>query len=320
MYQKGLELRGYAKDTNIPLEKIYLYQAIRYVDRFSYLNGQKADLPIEFLFQVKREDANLPLAQRSDLVWRNWAKGIAQVESTQADIENGTTIDIPYLQKIHVGFYAEEERDDTTTAFRPGAIKPAYFPTIDWKLPTQAAIDSGAKAAQIVDDNLKAMGLRPQLANEDDYLNKIIDVRGNILYPAAPKAVNAHFTNLLKLLNTLLAQGRENKPMIWQDRLFTPMQLAYFTQQYFVQIHGFHDGNGRISRYWQDVVLAVFGLPAGASGDLNYNDMTADPAEYYSRAMKAGFNELLDVEKCYTRVYMVPNAKGTIPYDCRLLK
>lgn len=333
VYQKGVELHSAAQQLGINLEKIYLYQGLRYVDRGAYNGGKKSNLPIEFIFQVNRADANKPLAQRSDLVWRNWAKGILQVDTAKKDITLGKTIDLNYFQQVHLGFFAEDESGEMGRVLRAGELKKGIYPTVEWAITNKRDLDSNTAVAQIVDNTLRSMGLRPQLAAEEDYINKIMDVRDGKLFPAAPKAVLAHVTNMLRFLNEMLAQGRQNKPMIWNDQLFTPMDLAYFIQRYIVQIHGFHDGNGRISRFWQDVILAVFEMPVGASGDLSNNDMTADMPEYYHRSMVKGFNQLLDVEKCFNEVYPKVLQSGSLqdgglneminsklPYDCRFLK
>jgi len=333
VYKKYLDLRNYEQQFGVSLEKINLYQGLRYVDRYAYEKAKPKDIPVELIFQVKRADADKPISERSSLVWRNWTRGIEQLSQTKQDIEQGKAIDIPYLQKIHIGFFAEDESSENGDVLHPGELKNGIYPSVSWNLDADK-IEPYTAVAKKIDDNLKALDLRPQLVAEEDYVNKLVDVREGMLYPAAPRAVKAHVTNMLKFLNAMMAQARENKPMIYKDHLYTPMQVAYFIQQYIVQIHGFHDGNGRISRFWQDVVLAVFDLPAGASGDLNYNDMTADEAEYYHRSLAKGFNELLDVEKCFTDVYpkLLPQNwkeqglsvrsidSSRIPYDCRFLK
>ena len=55
-----------------------------------------------------------------------------------------------------------------------------------------------------------------------------------------------------------------------------PLTIAANVQRWFIAIHPFSDGNGRVSRFLMDLLIESLGLPAPLLGDMNYDLYTTD--------------------------------------------
>ena len=335
LYTKYFTLRDLAADQfGLKLEQIVAYQALRFVDRYAYQKGQAKNLPIELLFQPDSKDEDKPLSERSNLVWRNWSKGIKQVDGVVKDIYSGEVLDLTYFEKIHIGFFAESEVGDLGNVQKAGTLRQPLVGVISWPMKTEQEVVSTTAITQEINAIYENLGLLPTTATngQPDETNRILDVKDNQLFPGDPKVNLDHLKNMLNFMNTLLAQARAGQPMIWKDRLFTPAEFAYFIQQYIVQIHAFYDGNGRTSRFWQDAILAAFGLPAGVTGDLESNDMLTKHEVTYQQAMTVSQRQLQVVESCLEAYRNTPRPRfskakpdilkidpALLTYDCRIL-
>ncbi len=90
----------------------------------------------------------------------------------------------------------------------------------------------------------------------------------------------------------------------------------------------FSEGNGRTSRFMQELVLTALGLPHGSSGDLMDIDVLTPFPKYYQTAMSSTTNLMSSMESCLeqyktnrmkTRQSIYDGAEK-LDYNCRLLK
>ncbi len=94
----------------------------------------------------------------------------------------------------------------------------------------------------------------------------------------------------------------------------SPSQKTADIQRWFVAIHPFGDGNGRMSRFIQDMILEALNLPLPASADLQ-NDIFTEKSEYrsaFANSLKASINYL---ESCLEQ-----HEKKTVSKPCEILK
>ena len=338
LHKKYDELKNKVNEYSANLEQVSVYQALRYVDRSTYIWAAQTNTPVPVVFQVSKTESDKPVAERSQLVWRNWARGIKQVEPTREALAEGLQVDLPYLEKIHIGFYlVGDESSDLGAVGTPGTIKTFGVGVVSWPIATVEEMKRSKETADQINKNYFEMGLQPTASETgaDEITNRVLDVHDMTLFPGNPQVNPVHLKNLTNFLNAMLNQARAGRPMIWKNRLMTPAELAYFIQQYLVQIHAFFDGNGRTSRFWQDVILSSFNLPAGSSGDLMWDDMLSVPGDYYQKALAKSFEQLAQVDHCVNEIYPTVATKGIfkkkkrpiseidpaqLPYECRIIK
>lgn len=283
-----------------PMESLNYYQGLRYVDRFSYEKARKDNIPLTVVFQIRKEDYDVPVAQRSHLVWNNWSIGINTIPTIKNALLSGQPFTLDLLKKIHKSFYNQDESGEYGKVYTAGEIKAANMPEIKWSIPPEKLTKLSAQVNQI-DQMYVSLGLQPQETAEGNRISAspaILSTRDGNLRPAHPIYVRAHLENLAQFLNQMVQNARQRKPLIWNNRIFTPLEVALFAQQTIVRAHAFNDGNGRISRYLQDLVLSLFDMPFISSGNLQAEDMNTPMDEYYELATKVNEEQVRTLESC----------------------
>ena len=76
-----------------------------------------------------------------------------------------------------------------------------------------------------------------------------------------------------------------------------PLQLVADLQRRYIAIHPFHEGNGRMSRFIQDMLLSLFNLPASPAGDLQSDVLTTN-AIYRKETVEAFKLAMTNLETC----------------------
>lgn len=278
-----------------PMGRLNYYQGLRYVDRYSYEKARRENVPLNVVFQIKPEDYAVPVSQRSHLVWDNWSKGIRTLHLVKDQLRNGQPLTLEFFKQIHRSFYTADESGQYGMVMGPGTIKSAKDAEISWDLKTNEA--QIAENVGTINHLYLTLGLEPQPVAAQGF-TQIMVVQNGQLKPSHPVYSETHIKNLLSFLDRMIQNIRERKPLVWNGKIFTPRELALFVQQTIVRIHGFHDGNGRTSRYMQDLVLALFDMPAIPSGDLQVDDMTMLSENYYELATRASEQQLQVLDAC----------------------
>lgn len=329
----------------VSLTDISEYQAIRFVQR-SWLSRAESDKkPIEIIYQIFKTQYALPYEKQSAAVWDDWAVGIKQLEPMVDAFKNGETFNIIDLKKIHRGLFPFfpmiDEHGDFAHNPNPGVLKPTASDESDtywWSFRTAEEASAALAVVQNENEKYKRLGLvTPAPAGLPDYVSHILDVREWTDRDDSSKKVTAitsgsavvnrqNIELILNMIDTLMKQARSGQHMVWKNILFTPAQLAYFVQQVYVRVHAFYEGNGRTSRFLQELILMSFNLPHGASGDLMDIDVLTESGEYYDKAIKANFDLLAKMKKCYeeykeiapqTDARQIDQSK--LSYGCRIL-
>lgn len=312
---------------NLKLQNVTVYQALRFVQRSYYDKAKTDNIPLPVLYQIKNEDYLLPISKRSTQTWDNWTTGILQLEPLTRRLSLGERLTVADITEAHKGFYKfSDEIGPLGNPPHPGVLKPPESGTIKWwKLAPAYEIPRLIALVNSINNRYKEMTLLGSPSAEDptDHLplrvRKLLD--GNYyLYGASAKANPQHLFNILRFTNAMLAQAYLGQHMVWQGKPFTPGEVAYIVQQFFVHVHPFYDGNGRTSRLLQEALLAVFGMPHGASGDLMAIDLMITQDDYYKLAMSKNHDLLNRVQYCIEQVYRQADPGEQIPYDCRIIK
>ena len=327
------------------LEMITQYQAMRFVRTFNYNESKVFDLPIEKTYQIKKSDYSLPVERRSTVIWDNWIEGIKHLEKAKHIVFLGKPFKVEDLKTAHISFFQKsDEVGDYAHAPDKGVFKPATggdnywwdFRTQQESLETQAAvseINSFYRKIGLIDTNKPAhiynvlrvgLSLPKQLADGTKSTTELVDA----IYGGDSRANMEHVSNILDFMNITLRQGLSENHMVYKGRLFTPGEVAFLTQQFYVQVHPFSEGNGRTSRFMQELILTSLGLPHGSSGDLMDIDVLTPFPKYYQTAMDSTANLVSSMESCLeqyksqrlkVRQDIFANA-AKLDYNCRLLK
>ena len=320
----------------ISLEKITEYQAMRFVVRADFERAKTSDTPIQKVYQIKRADYNLPVEQRSSVIWDNWEAGMTQLKKYRDKALAGHSFSIIDLMKVHEGFFtlSKEEGDDAWNPME-GLFKPAVMNDNYWW--NFNSIDESAAAKKVVGEinaEYRKLGLTQDTGNDD--LDNILRVKSALkrqppekkdvveyvdaIYSGDSRANRDHVSSIFQFINATLALALENKHIVWNGQLLTPMEVAYLSQKFYVGVHPFAEGNGRTSRFILELLLTAFDMPHGSSGDLMSNDVLMNFKDYYDLAYKSNVKLIDKMNDCAEQYKAEKYNAATVDYSCRALK
>lgn len=302
-----------------PIENTNYYQGLRYVDRYSYEKARKENVPLDVVFQIKKEDYAVPVDLRSHLVWNNWTAGINTLPSVKATLLSGQPFTLKMLSSIHKSFYTADESGEYGKVFYPGVLKTKDIGEISWPI-TQKLEETTANVNSI-NQTYVQLELQPEDHFDSASFPQILLVKNGTLAPSHPAYIYYHMKNFENFVNDMIQKARMGKALTWKGQIFTPMEFALFVQQTVVRIHGFYDGNGRTSRYMQDLILSLFDMPFLPSGDIQSEDMTSTLPAYYKQAGLACNYQIQQLNLCADKNYQnfdcqsINNANVRLNYD-----
>lgn len=309
----------------LPLKSIYEYQSMRFIRRVNYEDAKLGvtptfvklgqEIPPQKLYQFKKTLDALPVAERSTTTWDNWAQGIKQVEIYSARVQSGIPYTFDDLKRVHKGFFElSDEVGDFSHVPDEGIIKPAVSNDNYW---WPFGSDSEAQAAQasiaISNQEFERAGLVDSDLDPDykDVLRikhvpkagATADENGSVpmvwaIYSGDSRANLTHVEHALAFFNEVIANLKSGKPIKRNDWLLTPMQAAYLLQKFYVGVHPFSEGNGRTSRFLQELLLTSMHAPHGSSGDLMDEDVLTTFASYYEKAIAGQRRVLTTIQNC----------------------
>ena len=320
---------------SVELTQISFYQAMRYVERFRYDEAVQKEIPVQVIYQRHTIDYLLPNKEKSSEIWDNFQVGIQQLETARADIQQGKYFGFSDLLKVHRGFFTlSDETGDFSHTPYPGVIKsPSDHDNLWWKLQPDE-VEKSSFAANELNETYQRYGLISNLDHSRyPFINQIVSVRpidgGFAVYSGDSRENREHLNRVLALMNELLKQARNGEHMHVNDQLLSPAQLAFLVQQYYVDTHAFSEGNGRTSRFLQELIMTSFNLPHGASGELMASDALTPVDDYYEMAVSKTSADLDEISYCVDQVYrnaLIFRSKklaqvepATLDYQCRLV-
>ncbi len=299
----------------ISLEQITQYQAMRYIRRSDYEVARMSNIRPQITYQIHKADYQKPEDQRTTLIWDGFIAGVSQLPQERSRIQNGSRFGFEDLMRVHRGFYrVSDEIGDFAHAPEPGTIRsPRPNDLHWWKLKADDVPKTQAILAQInqyyAELGLVPSGLNSLFTGEEDYMSQIVHVKpardgdGMAIYQGDTRAARKHMDLLIAFVDGNLAQARQGRHMFWEGHLLTPGEVAFLAQQDLVHIHPFLEGNGRMSRFVQELVLTSFSLPHGSSGDLMDDDVLTIAPEYYEKGMAETSKLLASVDECLEKTY-----------------
>lgn len=311
------------------------YQAMRFVQRTWFEKAKAENKPVEKTYQSFKETYKLNISEQTTSVWDNWAFGIQNLDYDLKRLASGELFSVTDLKKAHRNFFPfyplVTEKGDFAHEPYPGVLKARLFKAnydqegYWWVLQESEvlSVEEKVKAINEYYQNLNILAQAPE--DVPSYVKDVLSVRQRPSRKNPAEVVWAIHSGsdivnrdnvflMLKTMNNLLLQARQGQPMQLGEILLTPAKLAFFIQQLYVRIHPFYEGNGRTSRYLQELIMLSFGLPHGASGDLMDDDVLTFDADYYKIGL-AKTDQLLD-----RTLQCLENSQTSESYECQILK
>lgn len=333
--EKYQSLKGTAKSKfGIELTDITVYQALRYVERYRLEEAAIKGIPVAKIYQRHEVDYNQSNDQKSSEVWDNFNAGIKQLAIVEDEMAQARAFDLARLLKVHEGFFTlSDETGDYSHIPFPGVLKPPAGLSLPWWPLKESDVVSFTDYVSKLNAIFRNYGLlaSPRIGGPT-YWSEVLSVHETdgvySVYSGDSRASETDLNAILKLINAQLNQTNDGEHMVVNGNLVTPGQLAYLAQQFYVDLHSLYEGNGRTSRFIQELILTSSGLPHGSSGDLMAIDVLTLPAEYYQIAIDKNFAELDEVSVCLDSYkdqlrFRKKNAKSIDPtaleYRCRIL-
>jgi hypothetical protein len=316
MRECGLEARLKTLSTKMNVEKNQLYKAIKYVDRGFYESARNVK-PVSKIYQTTKAAGKLPIDQQSDEIWQNFVMGYSQMPAETERLKNGQKISFEMLKRVHKGFYQiSTEVGDFAHEPHPGEFFHERIPMEKNQSPwwSQTITPAIVADVQSINADAQAWGLLNGSKPVNEIPVYLIRVTDKEVFRPNSSEHKAILNNLVHMINESLAvidSGYQALPSAGVPPM-SPMRLAMYSQKVFVSLHPFIEGNGRTSRFLQDLILNYFEMPSASSGDLMNADTLTPFATYYDMAMSK-------TEELISRLeYCAKNPKSN-NYDCQEL-
>lgn len=335
------QFNNYLKNTfQLDSRRVTEYQAMRFIRRIDFETSKRTGVPVDKTYQVRRDQYSLPNEQKPTVIWDNWELGIRILDSTRAEVLRGQIFDAEKLKAVHRGFFQlSTETGDFATIPYEGKFKSPQMQDHYWWALSEQEIPVAQRVVPLLNQYFTSVGLTSVFT--EPYLNKTLDVRQTLkrqppdqanrieyvtaIYSAQTRTIVSSVNNVLGFLNSIIQQGVANQPLIWRNKAYTPAEAAYLAQKFYVSVHPFHEGNGRTSRFLQELILTSLDMPHGSSGELMDQDVLTTMDEYYNLAMQANANLMRTLQNCATEYNLLNGTnpavaqQGLLNYSCRIL-
>lgn len=345
-------LKKAAIQYGLKLEQIYGYQGPRFIKNKDLQRAQLSGTPLQVIYQRYYEDLSKPNHKKSSEIWDNWIQGAKQLPQVrsflltdetlndQPSVQPTNQLSAEILQNIHQGFYSlSDETGDYSHLPYPGQFKPNTSNDEKeyawWQLKSASEAEQAVKVFQQQNQKYYNLGLLPNFYNESNQLmsNSVLRVltfgSDFFIFSSDYIKLQERLEYMFKFFNKVLDFAIRKEAILINNQLLTPGEAAYLLQQYFIGLHPFYEGNGRISRFLQELILTSFQLPHGPSGELMDIDVLTNLEDYYQAAMRATDAQLKEVADCIEVVYPKywpknqnspnQNPQSDWPYQCHIL-
>ncbi len=322
----------------VSIENLNEYQGMRFVRRVNYNESKYQNLPIEKTYQIKKTDYLLPVEQRSSVIWDNWMAGLTQLPQSREKLLSGGQFSVEDLKRVHKGFFTlSKEEGDAAHAPDEGTFKPeAENDNYWWDFKDETEGRNALNVVTEVNEHYRSLGLIPTLADGGDYtdvlkVKKAINPKTGLevwaIYSGDSRINRTHVKTILNFVNTMTSQALTGNHMVWNGKLLSPVEVAVLAQKFYVGVHPFSEGNGRTSRFIQELFMTAFDMPHGSSGDLMDNDVLMTFSEYYHLTLNETLSVVRNVEGCLesyranrmNSANQIRSNAAAIYYNCRLI-
>jgi hypothetical protein len=296
---------------NLDMDQIAEYRALRFIDRKSW----EASLKKNVWFPWK-------VYSPSPETWLRWEKG----ESYSLRLLLDSHWNLADLREIHRSGLTSRLMSWWSTHLKgagPGRVRNRFFqlaPSFTIRCTDKVDAEAFARVWNYDLHDKNGIPLvtvmkqhegrehgRRLKTFEDHKCPDRIHYQAEVLYLSS-RRVLSEIDRWIRAVN----ESRSNE---WKHE-YDPVKRIAELQRWFVSIHPFGDGNGRVSRWIQDVLLRELGLPYLASGDLQ-DDITAHPLEYRLRFRYSIFRQLRLLQDCFRNLSEAREIGAPILNRCR---
>lgn len=268
-------------DFDIDAEYTASYRSLRLIEQVDY-------------YAKRRSVDYLPwkIYEPAPMTWILWEKGADLIEKMAQD-KSLEELTIDDIEKINSALISKEMMTTLSRikGNRPGRIRSALNllpPGFEFKCDSNPISHSNYQL--ILNYDLKDYENRPllrpiffrQCNNRPGY-------SGQVWYLASDR-VKTEMNRWLENFNLYL-----NKYLTGEKADISPIEFIAKSQRWFIAIHPFGDGNGRTSRFIQDLFLKKLGLPYIPTGKLS---LLSTQDEYIQDSMKETKISVEHLKKC----------------------
>lgn len=259
------------------------FRALRFIDIESYEKNRNFT-SVEDIY----EQRDLSISHINP--WQRWTTS-AEVIDRELSIDD---LSIELIKKIH-SFSMRKDLSLSLSEVRNSYLRnnprPLGFEICEDE-EVVPCMNEWFKARELI---WKTNDLQPRL-----YIPK----EGWVYYPPSDR-VQEFTENWTRRLKIAIREIKEKRR--------SPIDTALSFQREFVAIHPFDDGNGRVSRFLQDLILKKFSFPAIPSGYLT-DEFTTFRNDYVNKGYEVLEKELSHLENCF-----LEHKENQISYDCKVL-
>jgi len=247
-------LRNNFRQAGIDYKKISGPKALRFVDRKSW----------EIFIASGGTDPS-QIYEPAPETWNSWDMGLEQASRSHIDlIKDPLTLE--FIQNLHRVSMSERAFYSPGAFYlkgaRPGKIRTHWFirpPEFWFKCEDKYSIKV---KKLLLDYDLKDKNGRPMISSSISQCADGLSIKGHVTYLSSHK-VEEEIRRWLQHFNIWIVDYLNGVTKI------SPIKAAADFQRWYVSIHPFGDGNGRTSRYLQDLLLDFVGIAPPLSADLS---------------------------------------------------
>lgn len=291
------ELRSEFAKHNIQIEQLTKYRALRFIDANAFAQAAQENQKVEDIYKP------------APLTWDRWNQG-----ERLAKEFHESAFYLAFLNVLHSELMSTELmgimsrlKGNIPGQLRTWQINPAFYISCDDAQSLQSLkIFLPYDLTDFAGDPLLTASLTPcscgsvRNAEARDYL------QGWVYYIDSEKVLQ-EIMRWLNATNSSWADFLEGK-----ESTRSPLEFIADTQRWFISIHPYGDGNGRLSRLLQDILLRSFDLPFLAAGELQ-KDLQLPKLAYRQAFISTELRTLEDLRTCLEEY----RKGGTISYACK---
>ncbi|MBF0362091.1 MAG: Fic family protein [Oligoflexia bacterium] len=312
---------NFKKNWNVNINDIYIYKTARFIDQNSLAKA------------IKNKTAPENIYKPAPTTWDYWIKG----EKTSEEILKDTYINnssedkkamvscrltLNHLKKLHLSTITNELIGpftslmsniipiENTILLGPGNIRHSTF-----NFRPFFTFSCSEKVSKKIIPYFDIKDKNGELIAELTY-KKCADgesIEGSVYYSKSvkvPERINEFIESFNNKIPSYFAKECTN---------ISPYEFAANIQRWYVSIHPFREGNGRLSRFMQDMISRVFNLPFVPAGYLQ-NDLLISNSEYQAKTKETVTMMIEKLESCYNNYQKNNGDKKSIDFECRIIE
>jgi hypothetical protein len=311
---------------DINIDDIYFYKASRFIDDKSLEKAIKNKILVQNIYDPK------------PTTWQYWEKGVEKCQDLSNNIISSRSchLTVEQLKQLHnttitneligpLTYFSSWFLDlKKTPLLGPGILRSTHLnfrPFFSFNCGDRIPAN---KIKKFIDDSPKDSEGISILDFSYSPCPDSLHVQGSVYYSESvevPKRIEQFVENFnLKIGDLLKCNQLSSDQIPYTDKNLnlSPYELAADFQRWYVAIHPFREGNGRLSRFIQDMISQIFDLPYVPASKLQ-NDLLVENKQYKDMTKKFVLETLDQLELCLNQYEEHEGNQNHISFSCRTI-